>query len=59
MDKGIYYRLPCDQYGQPTGQIEKWRMTYPEYRIEKAYDLQHLTALWFDTYEAAAARADN
>ena len=38
MEKRIFYRLPCDQYGQPTGQIETWRITEIEYHIEKNYD---------------------
>lgn len=57
--KKIYYRLPCDQFGQPTGQIEAWRMTEAEYYIEKKFEEKNHIARWFDNYAAALARADN
>ena len=59
MEKRLFYRLPCDQYGQPNGQIEVWKMTETEYHIEKEYETQNHLAMWFDDYESAIARADN
>lgn len=58
-DKRIFYRLPCDQYGQPSGQIEKYRMTPGEYAVEKRYEEENHLAMWFDTYESALNRADD
>ena len=58
-DKRIFYRLPCDQYGQPSGQIEKYRMTPGEYAVEKRYEEENRLAMWFDTYESALNRADD
>ena len=57
--KRIFYRLPCDQYGQPSGQIEKYRMTPGEYAVEKRYEEENHLAMWFDTYESALNRADD
>ena len=57
--KQIFYRLPCDQYGQPSGQIEKYRMTPGEYVVEKQYEEENHLAMWFDTYESALNRADD
>lgn len=58
-DKRIFYRLSCDQYGQPSGQIEKYRMTPGEYAVEKRYEEENHLAMWFDTYESALNRADD
>lgn len=58
-DKRTFYRLPCDQYGQPSGQIEKYRMTPGEYAAEKRYEEENHLAMWFDTYESALNRADD
>ena len=57
--KRIFYRLPCDQYGQPSGQIERYRMTPGEYAVEKRYEEENHLAMWFDTYESALNRADD
>ena len=57
--KRIFYCLPCDQYGQPSGQIEKYRMTPGEYVVEKRYEEENHLAMWFDTYESALNRADD
>ena len=58
-EKRDFYRLPCDQYGQPFGNIETHSLTVGEYACKKRADREALTALWFDNYAVAAWRADN
>ena len=58
-EKRDFYRLPCDQYGQPCGNIETHSLTVGEYACKKRADREALTALWFDDYAVAAWRADN
>lgn len=58
-EKRDFYRLPCDQYGQPCGNIETHSLTVGEYACKKRADREALTALWFDDYAVASWRADN
>lgn len=58
-EKRIFYRLPCDQYGQPSGQIERYRMTPGEYAVEKRYEEENHLAMWFDNYKSVLHRADD
>lgn len=57
--KNTYYRLPLDTYGQTTGQIEEIELTEAEYLRRKKYELENLTAIWFDNYRSAFHRVEN
>jgi len=51
-----YYRLPTDQYGQPTGEIIPITMTESEFQ---AYRNANPWMFLFDDYDSALYRAQD